>query len=61
MIIKTREESKMMGVQAVDVESILNELMDWQKQCRDDGYDDAVRFAMINSFEDIILNSLVEG
>jgi len=60
MIIRTKEEAKQLGIQSVDVENILLELLDWQKQCRDDGYNDAVRFAMINSFEDIILNSLVE-
>ena len=60
MLIKTKEEARGFGVQPVDVENILCELQDWLKSCYDDGGCDAVRFAMINSFEDIILNSLVE-
>jgi len=56
MIIKNREESKQFGIQSVDVESILNELMEWQQQY---GEEDPLRFAMINSFEDIILNSII--
>ena len=60
MIVKSYEEAKGFGVQTVDVESVLCELLKWQRHCEDDGGEDSVRFAMINSFEDIILNSLVE-
>lgn len=60
MIVRTREEAQEFGVQSVDVENILVELQDWIKSYQDDGDCDAVRFAMINSFEDIILNAIVE-
>lgn len=60
MIIKTNEEANKFGVQSVDLSNIFNELINWQAQCKDDGYEDSVRFAMINSFEDIILNSIIE-
>ena len=61
MIIKTKQEAAEYGVQEVDVENILIELQNWQWHLHDDGCEDAVRYAMINTFEDIILNSLVEG
>ena len=60
MVIRSKEEARQFGVQSVDVESILVELQNWQWHLHDDGCEDAVRFAMINSFEDIILNNLVE-
>ena len=56
MIIKQRSDAAEYGVQPVDVESILIELLDWQEEY---GEEDPVRYSMINSFEDIILNSIV--
>ena len=60
MIVKTKKEAEQLGVQSVDLSNIFNELINWQAQCRDDGFEDSVRFAMINSFEDIVLNSIIE-
>ena len=60
MIVKTKKEAEQLRVQSVDLSNIFNELIDWQAQCKDDGYEDSVRFAMINSFEDIVLNSIIE-
>ena len=60
MVVRSKEEARQFGIQSVDVEGILVELQNWQWHLHDDGCEDAVRFAMINSFEDIILNNLVE-
>ncbi|MCR4720964.1 MAG: hypothetical protein K5655_04485 [Lachnospiraceae bacterium] len=60
MIIKSKKEAEQLGIQKIDLGNIFNELINWQAQCRDDGYEDSVRFAMINSFEDIVLNSIIE-
>ena len=60
MIVKTKKEAEQLGEQRVDLSNIFSELINWQAQCRDDGYEDSVRFAMINSFEDIVLNSIIE-
>ena len=60
MIVKSKMEAEQLGVQKMDLSYIFNELINWQAQYKDDGFEDSVRFAMINSFEDIVLNSIIE-
>ena len=56
------KESKSFGIQLVDLAQIIEELIRWRKECakEHDPWSDPVRVAMIDSFEDILLNALVE-
>lgn len=60
MVYKSKDDSKALGIQLLDLTQIINELIDWRQRCRRDEWNDPVRVAMIDSFEDIILNSIVE-
>lgn len=55
-------DSKMLGTQLVDVALVIDELIKWRRETErgKDEWADPVRLAMIDSFEDIILNAIVE-
>ena len=57
------KESNQYGIQLIDLKQVIDELINWRKEIiKDyDSWNDPVRLAMIDSFEDIILNALVEG
>ena len=57
------KESNQYGIQLTDLKQVIDELINWRKEIiKDyDSWNDPVRLAMIDSFEDIILNALVEG
>lgn len=56
------KESKNLGVQLVDLGQVIEELIRWRRECAKerDEWVDPVRVAMIDSFEDILLNAIVE-
>ena len=67
MVCRSKQDSKALGTQLVDVTLIIDELIDWRRET-ERGIDteggcwvDPVRLAMIDSFEDIILNAIVEA
>ena len=62
MLCKDKNDSKQFGIQQVNITQIIDELITWRKQVskEQDVWNDPVRLAMIDSFEDIVLNSIVE-
>ena len=63
MLCKNKEDSKLFGIKPVDVTKVIDDLIDWRHECSKykDEWCDPVRVAMIDSFEDIIMNALVEA
>ena len=57
------KDSKQLGIKLIDLTQIIDELINWRREVsrERDPWVDPVRLAMIDSFEDIILNAIVEG
>lgn len=62
LLCKSKEDSKLFGIKEVDLTQIIDELINWRKQVsrENDEWCDPVRLAMIDSFEDIVMNAVVE-
>ena len=67
LVYKSKQDSKTLGTQLVDVSLIIDELINWRREA-ERGMDtekgcwtDPVRLAMIDSFEDIVLNAIMEA
>lgn len=67
MVYKNKQDSKILGTQLVDVSLIIDELINWRRETErgintEGGcWVDPVRLAMIDSFEDIVLNAIMEA
>ena len=63
LIYKSKEDSIQLGIQSINLTQVISELINWRKECirEKDKWCDPVRIAMIDSFEDIILNAIEEN
>jgi len=62
MVCKSKADSKKFGIQTIDLTQLINDLIDWRRECSKckDEWEDPVRVAMIDSFEDMLFNAVVE-
>ena len=61
-MICNREDSKRLGIQPINLTQIIDELIRWRRETEreNDVWADPVKLAMIDSFEDMIMNAIVE-